>query len=86
MSYVNHYLDNICYLQDNYRLDIAAIVMWDILKCKGRFNISSHMHISRPDSVSFLSLPENAETSLYFIPISLATQGLVAAVYIHDIR
>jgi hypothetical protein len=35
MSYISHYLDNICYLQDNYRLDIAGIVMQDILKCVG---------------------------------------------------
>ena len=32
MSYFNHYLDNICYLQDNYRLDITAILTRDILK------------------------------------------------------
>ena len=34
MSYVNHYLNNFCYLQDNYRLDITAILTRDILKCK----------------------------------------------------
>ena len=61
MSYVNHYyLNNFCYLQDNYRLDITAILTRDILKCKGRFNISFHMHISRPDSGLILSLPKNA--------------------------
>ena len=42
MSYVSHDLDNICYLHDHYRLDIAAIVTRDILKCIGGFNISSH--------------------------------------------
>ena len=55
MSYLNHYLDKICYLQDNYRLDVAAIVMRDILKCRGRFNISSHMHISRPGDSGLIS-------------------------------
>ena len=60
MSYVNHYLDNICYLQDNYRLDIPAIEMRDILKCNARFNLSFHMHISRSDSDLILSLPKNA--------------------------
>ena len=46
MSYVNqHYLNNFCYLQDNYRLDITAILTRDILKCKGRFNISFQVHI-----------------------------------------
>ena len=61
MSYVNHYLNNFCYLQDNYRfLDITAILTRDILKCKGRFNISFHMHISRPDSGLILSFSKNA--------------------------
>jgi hypothetical protein len=46
--------------QDNYRLDITVIVTWDNLICKGRFNISFHMHISRPDSGLILSLPMNA--------------------------
>ena len=44
MSYVNHYyLNNFCYLQDNYRLDITAIVTRDVLKFKGKFNISFHI-------------------------------------------
>ena len=35
MSDINHYLDNICYLQDNCRLVKNAIVTRDILKYKG---------------------------------------------------
>ena len=50
MSYVNHYLNNFSYLQDNYRLDITAIVTQDILKCKECISlIAFHSHlISNP--------------------------------------
>ncbi len=52
----SHYLNNICYLHDNHSLNIAAIVMRDILnKCIGGFNISSHTS-QYMIPVSFLSL------------------------------
>ena len=83
ISYVSHYLNNICYLQDNYRLDIAAI-----LKYIGGFNISSHTSQYMTPVSSLSLLPMNAAISLiaFHSQHFISNPGLVAIVYIEDIR